>query len=150
MVARKQKTSIENTMKIIVDTNILFSAMLSQSSHLRQTLNNQELEIFAPNYIFLELFKHKEKLLKLSKQSEAEIYLFLNYLLERIKFISPDVISTQNYRLAYELCKEVDEADTPFVALSLELNAALWSGDKRLKNGLLAKGFQNFFMPTLH
>jgi predicted nucleic acid-binding protein len=145
MVARKQKTLIENTMKIIVDTNILFSEMLSQSSHLRQTLNNQELEIFAPNYIFLELFKHKEKLLKLSKQSEAEIYL-----LERIKFISPDLISTQNYRLAYELCKEVDEADTPFVALSLELNAALWSGDKRLKNGLLAKGFQNFFMPTLH
>lgn len=136
-------------MKIIVDTNILFSAMLSQGSDLRQILNNQDLAIFAPNYIFLELFKHKEKLLKLSKQSEAEIYLFLNYLLERIKFISPDLVSTKHYQVAYELCRDVDEADTPFVALSLELNAALWSGDKRLKNGLLAKGFTNFFMPNL-
>jgi len=135
-------------MKIIIDTNILFSAMLSSGSHLRQTINNQDLEFFAPNYIFLELFRHKEKLLKLSKQSEAEIYLFLNYLLERIKFISPDLVSTQAYISAYELCKDVDEANAPFVALSLELNAALWTGDKRLKNGLMAKGFQNFFVPT--
>ena len=135
-------------MKIIVDTTILFSAMLSNGSHLRQTLFQQDLEFFAPNYIFLELFRHKEKLLKLSKQSEAEIYLFLNYLLERIKFISPDLVSTQNYFLAYELCKEVDEADTPFVALSLELNVALWTGDKKLKNGLQVKGFQNFFVPA--
>ena len=135
-------------MKIIVDTNILFSAMLSNGSPLRQTLNNQDLEFLAPNFIFLELFKHKEKLLKLSKQSEAEIYLFLNYLLEQVHFISSDLISTQAYSSAYELCKDVDEADTPFVALSLELDTALWTGDKRLKNGLQAKGFQNFFAPV--
>ena len=132
-------------MKIIVDTNILFSAMLSNRSPSRQIMLQQELEFFAPNFIFLELFKHKEKLLKLSKQSEAEIYLFLNYLLKSVKFISPDLVSTQNYLSAYHLCKDVDEANTPFVALSLELNAALWTGDKRLKNGLQAKGFQNFF-----
>jgi predicted nucleic acid-binding protein len=134
-------------MKVILDTNILFSAMLSSGSPLRQTLNNQDLVFLAPNFIFLELFKHKEKLLKLSKQSEAEIYLFLNFLLERIQFISPDLVSTQAYRTAYELCKDVDEADTPFVALSLELSVALWTGDKRLKNGLHAKGFKNFFVP---
>ncbi len=134
-------------MKIIVDTNILFSAMLSSGSPLRQTLNNQDLVFLAPNFIFLELFRHKEKLLKLSKQSEAEIYLFLNYLLERIQFISPDLVSTQAYMAAYELCKDVDEADTPFVALSLELDTALWTGDKQLKNGLQSKGFQNFFVP---
>jgi predicted nucleic acid-binding protein len=87
--------------------------------------------------------------LRLSKQSEAEIYLFLNYLLERIKFISPDLVSSENYLLAYELCKDIDEADTPFVALALELSVPFWSGDKRLKNALLAKGFQHFFVPIL-
>lgn len=117
-------------MKVVVDTNILFSAMLSSGSHLRQTLFRQDLEFFAPNFIFLELFKHKEKLLKLSKQSEADVYLFLNFLLERIKFILPDLVSTQTYVSAYELCKYIDEADTPFVALSIELNAVLWTGDK--------------------
>lgn len=95
-------------MKVIVDTNILFSAMLSNGSPLRQTLNNQDLNFLAPNFIFLELFRHKEKLLKLTKQPEAEIYLFLNYLLERIHFISPDLVSTQTYEAAYELCKAID------------------------------------------
>jgi len=42
---------------------------------------------------------------------------------------------------AYEMCKDIDETDTPFVALALELNIPLWSGDKRLVKGLKIKEF---------
>jgi len=38
------------------------------------------------------------------------------------------------------LTKDVAEFDTPFVAFALELDAPLWTGDKKLKKGLSEKG----------
>jgi len=36
--------------------------------------------------------------------------------------------------------KGIDEDDTPFIALGIELNAKLWTGDKILSKGLAKKG----------
>ncbi|MBI4315926.1 MAG: hypothetical protein HY679_08320 [Chloroflexi bacterium] len=58
-----------------------------------------------------------------------------------------DLIAPEHRKSAYALCRDVDEADTPHVALALELDALLWTGDKRLKGGLENKGFQRFFEP---
>ena len=49
------------------------------------------------------------------------------------------------WKLAYNLCKTVDLKDTPFVALAIELNAMLWTGDKKLIEGLSKLDFQNFY-----
>jgi predicted nucleic acid-binding protein len=38
------------------------------------------------------------------------------------------------------LTKDIDEDDTPFIALGIELNAKLWTGDKVLSKGLAKKG----------
>jgi len=43
------------------------------------------------------------------------------------------------------LYKDVDEKDTPFVALSLELGFELWTRDQELIIGLKAKGFDQFY-----
>ena len=48
---------------------------------------------------------------------------------------------------AFRFCKDVDENDTAFVALTLELNALLWTKDDELKSGLRRKGFDRFFEP---
>ena len=42
------------------------------------------------------------------------------------------------------LCKDVDAEDALHVALTLELDGLLWTGDKKLRNGLLAQGFDRF------
>lgn len=40
---------------------------------------------------------------------------------------------------------DVDAKDTPFAALAIELDAPLWTGDKKLVLGLRKKGFDRFF-----
>ena len=55
------------------------------------------------------------------------------------------MISIGNYIEAYRLCKDVDEKDTPFVALSLEMGYEIWTRDEELKTGLRKKGFDNFY-----
>jgi predicted nucleic acid-binding protein len=55
----------------------------------------------------------------------------------------------QNRQKAFDLCRSVDVKDTIFVALTLELDAVLWTGDKKLKQSLLEKGFTRLFTPDL-
>ena len=132
-------------MKIIIDTNILFSALISTQSHLRDILLESEEEFYAPTYLFVELFRYKDKMMKYTKLSEEEMYEYLNILTERIHFIQVDFISTENRQIAYDLCKDKDIKDTLFVALSLELDAKLWTGDKKLKTHLIKNGFSMIF-----
>ena len=39
------------------------------------------------------------------------------------------------------MVNDIDEFDAPFIALSLELNSPLWTGDKKLIKGLNKKEF---------
>jgi predicted nucleic acid-binding protein len=55
----------------------------------------------------------------------------------------PEVVRRQ----AYALCVETDVTDTPQVALTLQLNGLLWTGDRALVRGLQAAGFDQFYRP---
>ncbi len=100
---------------------------------------------YSCNFIFVELFKHKEKLLKLAHNRE-EILTSLEVILKRITLINEETISLFSRRRAYEFVKDVDLKDLPFVALALELDAFLWTGEKKLQKKLEKKGFNNFFI----
>ena len=65
--------------------------------------------------------------------------------MQKIEFVNERYISKEAFYKAWQLCKDIDESDTPFVALTIELNALLWTGDKKLKEGLKKKGFNSFF-----
>lgn len=132
---------------IIVDTNILFAAMRSANSRIREILERTDLKFYAPNFLVVEIFKHKEIILNKSNASEAEIYEFLNQLLRKVQFINEEHLSLANIIYAYKLCKDVDEKDSLFVALTLELDGELWTRDEALKIGLIKKGFTSFFEP---
>jgi predicted nucleic acid-binding protein len=89
--------------------------------------------------------RHKEKIVRYAKANEEEVFEILHKVLKVIQFYNESFISTDNYRIAYELCKDIDKKDIPFVALTIELQGALWTGDKKLKDGLKTKGFDRFF-----
>jgi predicted nucleic acid-binding protein len=130
---------------VVVDTNLIFSALVSNSSKIREILFESNLTFYAPDYLITEIFKHKDKLIKCSKLSENEFFLYFNAIFEQIRFVPTDFIGSESRQKAYDLCKDVDINDIPFIALSVELKIPLWTGDKKLKEGLKLKGFNGFF-----
>jgi predicted nucleic acid-binding protein len=130
---------------VVVDTNLIFSSLIPKASQIREILFESNLLIYSPNFLVVEIYKHKDKLLKSSKLTEPEFYLYFNGIIERIKFIPSAFIRLDSRQKAYDLCRDVDIKDTPFVALSIELAIPLWTGDNKLKHGLRKKGFNNFF-----
>ena len=130
---------------VIVDTNILFSALLSSQSRFADVLLRSGHRFYVCEQVLVELFKHKEKLVKASQLSEDEIARLYHILLRRITIYKEDLIAPEHRAAAYALCSDIDVTDTPHVALTLELNGLLWTGDKTLKDGLKRKGFTHFF-----
>jgi len=125
-------------LKLIIDTNIIFSALLGNKK--AQNLIFFE-ELIAPKMMFLEIFKHKEKIKKFSKNYDINMLFF--ELAKNVKIIDEDYIPFEFKKQAYELCKDVDLKDIPFVALSLYLKVPLLTGDKKLITELKKKNFSN-------
>jgi predicted nucleic acid-binding protein len=130
---------------VVIDTNLIFSALISKSSKIREILFESNLTFYAPDYLITEIYNHKDKLIKNSKLSENEFFLYFNTIFEQIRFVPTDFISIGSRQIAYDLCKDVDIKDTPFIALSVELKIPLWTGDKKLRDGLKLKGFNSFY-----
>ena len=130
---------------VIVDTNILFSALLRDKSRFSELLLDSNYNFFICEQVLVELFKRKEKILKASQLREEEIVRIYQILLKRINLYKEDLIAAEHLATAYELCRDIDETDTPHVALAIELGGLLWTGDKKLKEGLARKGFVQLF-----
>ena len=134
-------------MKVIIDTNIIFSALLHEDNKYANTLikNDANHDFYAVYFTIVELFKHKEKIKKYSKLSDEEVLEVLYELLKRIHIINDDIISNISWKQAMQLVYDVDVKDVPNVALTIELEGKLWTNDIELKDGLRAKGFDEFF-----
>lgn len=131
--------------KVVVDTNIVFSSLLSAESTISDLLlhSNEIFEFFAPDFLLFELKRHESKLLKLSAYRKDDLLFVKTTILKRINFIQLEAIRSEIWEAASTLTKNVDEFDTPFVALAIDMNAYLWTGDKRLSKGLIEQGFNN-------
>jgi len=133
---------------VVVDTNVLFSSLVADRSRLREILLAEtDANFFCPRFIFVELFKHKERILSATRLTEEDLLEGLNALLSRIRFIDESTIPLGTWLEARRLCKTVDEKDTPFVALAIHLNGQLWTEDTKLKTELRRKGFSQFYSP---
>ena len=118
-------------MKIVIDSNILFSALIKDSVTRRMILEYDGFFLF-PSFIFEELEKHKGELLKKSGMKRKNFETLLNLLLKKVLIVSTDVLF--RYRTqAYELVKDIDPDDTLFIACALAYpGSIIWSDDKKL------------------
>ena len=134
-------------MKIVVDTNIIFSGLLNPSGTISDLLLNSSntFDFYSPTYLLDELENHKKKLIKISGLSDKELNYLQRNLFKKIDLIDLESIRESTWEKAIELTKEVDEFDAPFLALALELESPLWTGDKKLIKGLSKKGIDWIF-----
>lgn len=136
--------------RVVVDTSIVFRAFLSRDSPIWRHLRaDQETEFHAPTYLRHEIDRHWDRVRRLTKMEEGDLDEARGELLSRMTLVDIEDISTDDRERAFDLCRDVDLDDTPFVALALHLQASLWTGDEALKKGILPKGFTTFYEPQI-
>lgn len=127
--------------EVVLDSNILFAALISGKTLYLDLF--RALKIYVPDFVFLEIEKYQARILKKTRL-KAEFTSFARQLFSELTVIPKLAISSQSFEQALALCEEVDPKDTPFVALSIELQLPLWTNDKPLMDGLAEKGFKQF------
>jgi len=80
--------------KIVVDTNIVFSGILNSSSRIGRLLltSKSHFEFYSCDFLRSELLKHRKKLLKLTGLSEPEVIELQNLVTQNITFINEALI----------------------------------------------------------
>jgi len=132
-------------MKVIVDSNILFSAAITPSGKIADLILNPRysLEKVCCYYVFIELFKHQSKIIALAKQSPENTIVLLYEMIRRLDFVNESLINSDLWKRADELTKGVDNQDIAHVALTLHSqNGYLWTGDKKLIKHLRKLNFE--------
>jgi predicted nucleic acid-binding protein len=137
-------------MKIIVDTNIVFSAILNSNSQIGKILLNskEHFRFFTCNYLKIEIQRHRNKLLKITKLEEDEIIELEELVTQKITFIDERLIPQDILAKTEVQLKAIDPNDTVFVALTKHLKGRLWTGDMHLYKGLKAKRFKDIILTS--
>ena len=116
-------------MKLVLDNNSLFSIMnpMSVSAYLFSSIRD---EFIAPEFVKSEFEKYKEIILSKSKLSEHEFKIRQKEIEESIEFFEEskyeELLTKANKNLS-------DHKDSPYLALALLTNSAIWSNDPHLK-----------------
>ena len=137
-------------MKIVVDTNIIFSTLLNSNSNIGDLLFNSDkhFEFYSCSYMRYEIQKHWERLKKISKLSDEQLQVSYTQVLSKLKFINEEIIPVETWLASEQITKGIDIDDTDFVALTKFLKATLWTGDKVLYNGLKRLEFKKLLNTT--
>ena len=120
-------------MLAVIDANIIFSAMLAEGKLLQIFLLNNvfnKYEFIAPEYIFLELGRRLDKLLRYSKLSKDELARVFEFLKQEIEFIP---LNTFKHKVDDASGLVVHMKDIPYMALALSFGCPIISGDKGMR-----------------
>ena len=119
-------------MKIVIDSNVLFSALIKDSATRKLILEYDDFFLF-PEFIFEEMEKHKEELFKKSKMENKDFGRLLQIILKKVMIV-PNEVLLPHKKEALEIVKSIDLDDAAFIACVLAYpNSILWSDDKKLK-----------------
>ncbi len=133
-------------MRIVIDSNIAFSAILNSNSKISQIILQPKtrLNFYATNQLLIEINKHKSKIQKLAKYSNDDLDKAISIITNRKRFINVQLVPKEIYLKAENLLKDIDLDDTEFLALAEHSRSKLWTGDKELIKGLGSKNWNKF------
>lgn len=130
-------------MRVVVDTNIAFSAILNTNSKISRIIlqPKSSLNLYSTNQLKYELTEHWNKLKTISKYSDIDLQLASSLIMSRIRFINVELIPVKLFVKAKILTSDIDIDDTEFIAMTEHVRGKLWTGDKELIKGLKKKGW---------
>ncbi len=116
-------------MDLVIDANILFAALIKEGATI-ELIFNENIHLFAPEFLLEEFAKYKDEILRKTKRTEEKF----NEILEILKNIIT-IIPKEEFN---EFLKDAeiispDKKDIQYLALALKLNCAIWTNDKGLK-----------------
>ncbi len=117
--------------KLVVDANILFAALI-RNSITRRLLLFLDNELYAPEYLVDEICEHIDEVEQKTGFSKREIKNILDTLIVEAK-ITLFPASQFNAKLSEAENILSDSDDAPYLALALHLSCPVWSNDKKLK-----------------
>ncbi len=116
-------------MELVIDANVFFSVLIKKGK-TEELIFNDNLQLYAPEFIFVEFNKFKDKILDKTERTLFDFFSLVDILKKRIKTIPNE--ETEKFLLeAEEICP--DRKDVDYFALALMLNCAIWSQDKAMK-----------------
>jgi predicted nucleic acid-binding protein len=130
-------------MKIIVDTNIVFSALLNSDSKIGRLLldTRGKFHFYSCKYLQKEIIRHTDKIKQHSGLTDYELAELITLVESRIFFLDEELLPPNIIEQAKALVADVDFDDFAFVATAQHLDGWLWTGDKKLSLGLRQKGY---------
>ena len=121
--------------RLVVDTNILISALLKDDSITARLLRSNACSYYYPWDGLTEIDYYSEYIIsKRNKYIQASSFEHaLQFVLGSISVVPSEMYS---YRMkeAFSIIKDRDPKDTPFLALALQLGSPLWSNDKHFQD----------------
>ena len=116
-------------MRLVIDANILFAALIKEST-TAEILLHENIKFFAPEFLFKEFAKYEDYILEKTHRSKENFKDFYELLQKKIIIVPKDDINPKLVKV-----KEIspDPKDTLYLALCLAINSMLWSNDKDLK-----------------
>ncbi len=133
-------------MRIVVDTNVAFSAILNTNSKIARILlqPKSRLHFYSTDLLLEEINEHKKKIISLAAYSNEEFEIIVRLITSKIKFIDLNLIPQNVLTSAENMAIDVDADDTEFIALTDHIRGKLWSGDLELQKGMKSKGWNKF------
>ncbi len=116
-------------MKLVVDTNIVMSALIRDSSTRKLILETRH-ELYFPEPSLQKLRKYQDYVIDKAGLTEKNYARVLATLFKHIKVLPAEEIN-ENWDRAKETMEHIDHEDVVFIAAALSLdNSAIWSEDK--------------------
>ncbi|MDP9046996.1 MAG: PIN domain-containing protein [Bacteroidota bacterium] len=130
-------------MILVIDANILFSALITPNGKLAKILTHPRLPVtrISCHFVVVEILKHRAKIVRFSKKQAENITEDLYYYLKHIRLFEESFIAAPHWKEAERLTSGIDCFDVNYVALALQTGAWLWTGDKKLTTHLKSMGF---------
>ena len=118
-------------MRLIVDTNVIISALIKDSM-TRYIITHINAELITIGFSEKEFSKYKAAIQKKAMINEVEFEAILDKLKEKLVILD-DFTIQKNMEEARRIMDSIDPNDTPFIAAALSTNSDIWSDDKHFE-----------------